>query len=74
MAELCARYWYPLYAYVLRKGCEPEEAEGLARRLLAKGIGQALVPAMETAVIALSADIPAAPKKPAEDVPRTDND
>jgi RNA polymerase sigma-70 factor (ECF subfamily) len=36
MAELCARYWYPLYAYVRRKGCEPEEAEDLTQGFFAR--------------------------------------
>jgi metallo-beta-lactamase family protein len=53
---------------------EPEEAEGLARRLLEKGVGQALVPATESSLIAISADVPAAPAKPADTAPRTDND
>jgi metallo-beta-lactamase family protein len=53
---------------------EPEEAEGLAARLLAKGIGQAHVPAIESTVIAISADVPVTPMKPAENVARTDND
>jgi metallo-beta-lactamase family protein len=53
---------------------EPEEAEGLARRLLAKGVGQALVPAIESSVIAISADVPSTAAKSAENVARTDND
>jgi metallo-beta-lactamase family protein len=53
---------------------EPEEAEGLAARLLAHGIGQAHVPAIESSVIAISADVPVPPVKPADNVARTDND
>jgi RNA polymerase sigma factor (sigma-70 family) len=40
MAELCRIYWYPLYAYVRRRGHETHEAEDLTQefflRLLAK--------------------------------------
>jgi RNA polymerase sigma factor (sigma-70 family) len=40
MAELCRIYWYPLYAYVRRRGYETHEAEDLTQefflRLLAK--------------------------------------
>ncbi|MGB7160702.1 MAG: MBL fold metallo-hydrolase [Tepidisphaeraceae bacterium] len=53
---------------------EPDEAEGFARRMLAKGVGQALVPAIESSVIAISADVPATSAQPAENVARTDND
>ena len=39
--ELCQLYWYPLYAYVRRRGSSPEDAEDLTqeffRRLLEKG-------------------------------------
>lgn len=40
LAELCAAYWYPLYAFVRHSGFAPEEAEDLTQdffaRLLAK--------------------------------------
>ncbi|HWB60139.1 MAG TPA: sigma-70 family RNA polymerase sigma factor [Chthoniobacteraceae bacterium] len=40
LAELCQSYWRPLYAYVRRRGCSPEEAQDLTQeffaRLLAK--------------------------------------
>jgi len=40
MSRLCQVYWYPLYAYVRRKGQKPEEAQDLTQeffaRLLAK--------------------------------------
>jgi RNA polymerase sigma-70 factor (ECF subfamily) len=29
--ELCQRYWYPLYAYVRRRGSNPEDAEDLTQ-------------------------------------------
>jgi metallo-beta-lactamase family protein len=53
---------------------EPEEAEGFAAKLLAKGVGHAHVPAMESSVIAISADALAEPVKPSEATARTDND
>lgn len=31
MAELCRTYWYPLYAYVRRRGCSREDAEDLTQ-------------------------------------------
>lgn len=40
LEELCRTYWYPLYAYVRRRGYEPHDAEDLTQeffaRLLAK--------------------------------------
>lgn len=40
LEELCRAYWYPLYAYVRRRGHTPQEAEDLTQeffaRLLAK--------------------------------------
>ena len=40
LTELCQTYWPPLYAYVRRHGCDPQEAEDLTQeffsRLLAK--------------------------------------
>lgn len=59
-------------AYVVHG--EPDEAEGLARRLLAAGIGQAHIPATESTVIAISSEAPATSGKLAEEVARTDND
>jgi RNA polymerase sigma-70 factor (ECF subfamily) len=41
LAALCAAYWYPLYAFVRRKGYDPEAAQDLVQgfftRLLEKG-------------------------------------
>src|ERR1700735_2810965 len=31
LAQLCAAYWYPLYAFVRRKGHRPEEAADLVQ-------------------------------------------
>jgi RNA polymerase sigma-70 factor (ECF subfamily) len=42
LAELCNAYWYPLYAYIRRRGYRPEEARDLTQdffaRLLEKGL------------------------------------
>jgi RNA polymerase sigma-70 factor (ECF subfamily) len=41
LATLCETYWYPLYAYLRRYGCDPHEAEDLTQgffaRMLDKG-------------------------------------
>src|SRR4029434_11039669 len=36
LAELCARYWYPLYAYLRRKGHIAAEAEDLTQEFFAR--------------------------------------
>jgi DNA-directed RNA polymerase specialized sigma24 family protein len=36
LAELSAAYWYPLYVYVRRRGCRPEEAEDLTQAFFAR--------------------------------------
>jgi RNA polymerase sigma-70 factor (ECF subfamily) len=33
---LCQTYWYPVYAYVRRRGHSPEDAEDLAQEFFAK--------------------------------------
>lgn len=35
LAELCARYWYPLYAYIRHRGYLPSEAEDLTQAFFA---------------------------------------
>jgi RNA polymerase sigma-70 factor (ECF subfamily) len=44
LAQLCANYWYPLYAYVRRRGYGPEDAQDLTQsfflRLLEKNYVQ----------------------------------
>jgi RNA polymerase sigma-70 factor (ECF subfamily) len=35
LAELCQAYWYPLYAFLRRRGCAPEEAEDLTQGFFA---------------------------------------
>src|SRR5437868_1665072 len=36
LAELCQRYWYPLYAYVRRRGHDAEEARDLTQEFFAR--------------------------------------
>ena len=36
LAELCAAYWYPLYAFVRRKGNQPAEAQDLTQSFFAE--------------------------------------
>lgn len=31
LEQLCRTYWYPLYAFIRRRGCSPEEAEDLTQ-------------------------------------------
>ncbi len=40
LAELCRRYWYPLYAYVRRTGRSPEDAEDLTQEFFARLLGK----------------------------------
>ena len=49
LAELCAGYWFPIYAFIRRKGNDPERAldltQGYFARLLEKGTVAAADPA-----------------------------
>ena len=36
LEQLCRAYWYPLYAYVRRSGCTPEDAEDLTQAFFAR--------------------------------------
>ena len=36
LAQLCQSYWYPLYAYVRRRGHEPEDAQDLTQEFFAR--------------------------------------
>jgi RNA polymerase sigma-70 factor (ECF subfamily) len=36
LAKLCQSYWYPLYAYVRRRGHSPEDAEDLTQEFFAR--------------------------------------
>ena len=37
LSKLCEIYWYPLYAFVRRSGCSPEDAEDVTQEVLVKG-------------------------------------
>ena len=36
LGRLCATYWYPLYAFVRRKGFGPQEAQDLTQDFFAR--------------------------------------
>ena len=36
LERLCRTYWYPLYAYVRRKGYSPEDAQDLTQEFFAR--------------------------------------
>lgn len=36
LGELCQAYWYPLYAYVRRRGCSPQDAEDRVQGFFAR--------------------------------------
>src|SRR5262245_27168492 len=42
LATLCTAYWYPIYAFIRRKGYDPDDAQDLTQayfaRLLEKGV------------------------------------
>ncbi len=40
MGELCGMYWYPLYAYLRRRGYETHEAEDLTQEFFARLLAQ----------------------------------
>jgi RNA polymerase sigma-70 factor (ECF subfamily) len=47
LAELCAAYWYPLYAFIRRKGHGPEEALDLTQGYFARLLGRGNVAAAD---------------------------
>jgi RNA polymerase sigma factor (sigma-70 family) len=36
LEQLCRTYWYPLYSYVRRRGCSPEDAQDLTQEFFAR--------------------------------------
>ena len=36
LSQLCEMYWYPLYAFVRRSGCEPDDAEDVTQGFFSK--------------------------------------
>src|SRR6266404_6266524 len=43
LAELCRTYWYPLYAFVRRKGHNPPDAEDLTQAFFARMLEKSYV-------------------------------
>ena len=43
LETLCAAYWYPLYAYLRRKGHKPHEAEDLVQEFFARRVVTKLI-------------------------------
>src|SRR4051794_14687505 len=49
LAELCRAYWYPLYAYVRRKGYSREQAEDLTQGFFSDGLERNFLEAVDPA-------------------------
>jgi DNA-directed RNA polymerase specialized sigma24 family protein len=49
LAGLCRAYWYPLYAYVRRKGYAPEQAEDLTQGFFSDGLARNFLRAVDPA-------------------------
>lgn len=43
LAELCHAYWYPLYAYIRRRGHDPERARDLTQDFFARALEKGLL-------------------------------
>jgi RNA polymerase sigma factor (sigma-70 family) len=43
LAELCNAYWYPLYAYIRRRGYGPEQARDLTQDFFARALEKGLL-------------------------------
>lgn len=43
LAELCDAYWYPLYAYIRRRGHQPEQARDLTQDFFARALEKGLL-------------------------------
>lgn len=43
LAELCGAYWYPLYAYIRRRGYDPEQAKDLTQDFFARALEKGLL-------------------------------
>ncbi len=43
LAELCSAYWYPLYAYIRRRGNGPEQAKDLTQDFFARALEKGLL-------------------------------
>jgi len=40
LEKLCCTYWYPLYAYVRRKGYSPDDAQDLTQEFFARSLAR----------------------------------
>lgn len=47
MEQLCRSYWYPVYAFIRRRGCEPEDAQDLTQGFFAKLISREWLEGLE---------------------------
>ena len=47
LQDLCQRYWYPLYAYVRRRGYDPEEAKDLTQGFFAQLLSKSYIKAAD---------------------------
>lgn len=47
MEEICARYWYPIYAFIRRRGCDRPDAEDLTQSFFERLIRRDLVQAAD---------------------------
>ena len=43
LAALCSAYWYPLYAYIRRRGYDPEKAKDLTQDFFARALEKGLL-------------------------------
>src|SRR5262245_24242720 len=43
LAELCHAYWYPLYAYIRRRGYNPEQAKDLTQDFFVRALEKSLL-------------------------------
>ncbi len=43
LEQLCRTYWYPLYAFVRRYGCSPEDAQDLTQAFFERLLGKNLI-------------------------------
>jgi RNA polymerase sigma factor (sigma-70 family) len=43
LSELCGAYWYPLYAYIRRRGHDPEQARDLTQDFFARALEKGLL-------------------------------
>ena len=50
LAELCQAYWYPLYAFLRRKGVSPDEAQDLTQSFLADFLARNQLPRADRAL------------------------